>query len=67
MALSQKELDRNTHKPQRVYRLHLEEEYLLKNHDLIRNASREKLDKARAARFMMAVSAIAADAASCER
>ena len=67
MALSKHELDRNTQKPQRVYRVHLEEEYLLKNHDHIGNASGKKLDEAQAARFMEAASKIAADAAWYER
>jgi hypothetical protein len=67
MARSRHELDRDTQKPQRVYRVHLEEEYLLKNHDHLGNASGRKLDEAQAARFMEAAGKIAADAAWYER
>lgn len=67
MARSKHELDRDTQKPQRVYRVHLEEEYLLKDYDHFGNASGKKLDEAQAASFMEAASRNPADAAWYER
>lgn len=48
--------------PQRIFRIHFEEAYLPKSHDLLGNATGQRLDKAPATRFMKTVGKIACDA-----
>ena len=61
MQLTQNDLDASTHKPQRVYRVHLERELMLRG-DSHGRAEDEKADRCRAAEFMEAAEAITSEA-----